>query len=138
MDALLDDPAFFAPFVPFFDPRIGRPSTPMEYRLGYEALCRQVSDSVTWRRFWIALDGSVPHPTTAQRCRDSTKPCWRRPRRRRCCAPTGLVRTPRWCRRTWPTRPIRGRWPRAIRRIAAELRSRRQLGRDEVKDGVAR
>ena len=30
VDALLDDPAFFTPFVPFFDPRIGRPSTPME------------------------------------------------------------------------------------------------------------
>ena len=62
VDALLDDPVFFAPFVPFFDPRIGRPSTPMEtylrlmflkfrYRLGYESLCREVSDSITWRRF---------------------------------------------------------------------------------------
>ena len=30
MDALLDDPAFFAPFVPHFDPLIGRPSTPVE------------------------------------------------------------------------------------------------------------
>ena len=30
VDALLDHPVFFAPFVPFFDPRIGRPSTPME------------------------------------------------------------------------------------------------------------
>jgi transposase, IS5 family len=28
VDALLGDPAFFAPFVPFFDPRVGRPSTP--------------------------------------------------------------------------------------------------------------
>ncbi|CEZ28533.1 transposase family IS1560 [Mycobacterium tuberculosis] len=57
-DALLDDPAFFAPFVPFFDPRRGRPSTPMEvylqlmfvkfrYRLGYESLCREVADSIT-------------------------------------------------------------------------------------------
>ena len=76
VDALLDDPAFFAPFVPFFDPRIGRPSTPMEtylrmmflkfrYRLGYESLCREVSDSITWRRFCrIPLEGSVPHPTT--------------------------------------------------------------------------
>jgi IS5 family transposase len=76
VDALLDDPAFFAPFVPYFDPRIGRPSTPMEtylrlmflkfrYRLGYESLCREVSDSFTWRRFCrIPLDGSVPHPTT--------------------------------------------------------------------------
>jgi IS5 family transposase len=76
VDALLDDPAFFAPFVPFFDPQMGRPSTPMEtylrlmflkfrYRLGYEALCREVADSISWRRFCrIALDGSVPHPTT--------------------------------------------------------------------------
>jgi IS5 family transposase len=76
VDQLLDDPAFFAPFVPFFDPRLGRPSTPMEtylrlmflkfrYRLGYESLCREVSDSITWRRFCrIPLEGSVPHPTT--------------------------------------------------------------------------
>src|SRR6516165_6658896 len=76
VDAMLDDPAFFAPFVPFFDPRMGRPSTPMEtylrlmflkfrYRLGYESLCREVADSITWRRFCrIPLDGLVPHPTT--------------------------------------------------------------------------
>jgi IS5 family transposase len=76
VDALLDDPAFFAPFVPFLDPRVGRPSTPMEvylrlmflkfrYRLGYETLCREVADSITWRRFCrIPLDGRVPHPTT--------------------------------------------------------------------------
>jgi len=76
VDRLLDDPAFFAPFVAFFDPRIGRPSTPTEvylrlmflkfrYRLGYESLCREVSDSIAWRRFCrIPLDGSVPHPTT--------------------------------------------------------------------------
>jgi IS5 family transposase len=30
VDALLDDPVFFVPFLPFFDPRVGRPSTPME------------------------------------------------------------------------------------------------------------
>jgi transposase, IS5 family len=76
VDALLDDPVFFAPFTPFFDPRLGRPSTPMEvylrlmflkfrYRLGYETLCREVTDSITWRRFCrIPLDGQVPHPTT--------------------------------------------------------------------------
>jgi IS5 family transposase len=76
VDVLLDDPAFFAPFVPLFDPRLGRPSTPMEvylrlmflkfrYRLGYESLCREVADSITWRRFCrIPLDGRVPHPTT--------------------------------------------------------------------------
>lgn len=76
VDELLDDPVFFAPFAEFFDPRLGRPSTPMEvylrlmflkfgYRLGYESLCREVSDSITWRRFCrIPLDGRVPHPTT--------------------------------------------------------------------------
>jgi transposase, IS5 family len=76
VDVLLDDPAFFAPFVPFFDLRLGRPSTPMEiylrlmflkfrYRLGFESLCREVSDSITWRQFCrIGIDQPVPHPTT--------------------------------------------------------------------------
>jgi IS5 family transposase len=76
VNVLLDDPVFFAPFTPFFDPRIGRPSTPMEtylrlmflkfrYRLGFESLCREVSDSITWRRFCrIGIDQPVPHPTT--------------------------------------------------------------------------
>jgi len=30
VDALLEDPAFFAPFAPFFHPALGRPSTPVE------------------------------------------------------------------------------------------------------------
>jgi IS5 family transposase len=76
VDALLDDPAFFARFAPYFQPVIGRPCTPVEcylrlmllkfrYRLGYESLCAEVSDSISWRRFCrIALDGTVPHPTT--------------------------------------------------------------------------
>ncbi len=35
------------------------------YRLGYESLCAEVSDSITWRRFCrIPLDGKVPHSTT--------------------------------------------------------------------------
>jgi IS5 family transposase len=67
---------FFAPFAPHFDPLIGRPSTPVEcylrlmflkfrYRLGYESLCQEVADSISWRRFCrIPLDGKVPHPTT--------------------------------------------------------------------------
>jgi transposase, IS5 family len=76
VDALLDDPVFFAPFAPCFHPVLGRPSTPAEwylrlmflkfrYRLGYESLCAEVSDSISWRRFCrIPLDGKVPHPTT--------------------------------------------------------------------------
>ncbi len=35
------------------------------YQLGYESLCREVSDSIAWRRFArIPLDQPVPHPTT--------------------------------------------------------------------------
>ena len=87
VDALLDDPVFLAPFAPFFDPRIGRPSVPIEtylrmmflkfrYRLGYEALCREVGDSISWQRFCrIPLGTRVPHPTTlmklTSRCGDT-------------------------------------------------------------------
>ncbi|MCA1698525.1 MAG: ISNCY family transposase [Actinobacteria bacterium] len=87
VDVLLDDPAFYAPFGPFFDPTIGRPSIPMEvylrlmflktrYRLGYEALCREVADSISWQRFArIPFGTRVPHPTTLMkittRCGDA-------------------------------------------------------------------
>ncbi len=76
VDALLDDPVFFAPFAAYFDARIGRPSIPVEtylrlmflkfrYRLGYESLCREVADSISWQRFCrIPLGTRVPHPTT--------------------------------------------------------------------------
>ena len=76
VDELLDDPVFFAPFAAYFDARIGRPSIPMEtylrlmflkfrYRLGYESLYREVSDSISWQRFCrIPFGTRVPHPTT--------------------------------------------------------------------------
>ena len=76
VDAWLDDERFFAPFVPHFSARMGRPSVPMEtylrlmflkhrYQFGYESLCAEVSDSISWRRFCrIDIDGRVPHPTT--------------------------------------------------------------------------
>ena len=87
VDALLDDAVFFAPFAAYFDARIGRPSIPMEtylrlmflkfrYRLGYESLCREVADSISWQRFCrIPLGMRVPHPTTlmkiTSRCGDA-------------------------------------------------------------------
>jgi len=40
VDGLLDDPVFCAPFAPFFDPRIGRPSIPMETYLRMMFLAR--------------------------------------------------------------------------------------------------
>ncbi|MGV0796300.1 ISNCY family transposase, partial [Mycolicibacterium elephantis] len=86
VDALLDDPVFFAPFAAYFDARIGRPSIPMEtylrlmflkfrYRLGFESLCREVGDSISWQRFCrIPFGTRVPHPTTlmkiTSRCGD--------------------------------------------------------------------
>jgi IS5 family transposase len=35
------------------------------YRLGYELLCHEVADSISWQRFCrIPLGAQVPHPTT--------------------------------------------------------------------------
>jgi transposase, IS5 family len=76
IDADLDDERFIAPWRVLFSKRLGRPSVPIDtllrllylnhrYGLGYESLCRAVSDSIGWRRFCrIGLDRPVPHPTT--------------------------------------------------------------------------
>src|SRR4051812_22841394 len=133
VDALLDDPVFFAPFTPFFDPRLGRPSTPMEvylrlmflkfrYRLGYETLCREVADSITWRRFCrIPIDARVPHPTTLMklttRCGTAAvdgcnEALLAKPRKRNCCVPPGCAPTPPSSRPMSPTRPTLGCWPK--------------------------
>lgn len=76
VDALLDDPVFFAPYRAHFSERLGRPSIPIEtylrmmflkhrYGLGYETLCREVADSISWTRFArIPLGTRVPHPST--------------------------------------------------------------------------
>ena len=79
VDTLLDDPRFFEPFTPFFHATQGRPSIPIEtflrimflrfrYKLGYEVLCAEISDSLAWRRFCrIPLGVSVPHPSTIEK-----------------------------------------------------------------------
>jgi IS5 family transposase len=76
VDALLDDPVFFAPYRPHFSERMSRPLIPIEtylrmmflkhrYGLGYETLCREVADSISWTRFArIPLGTRVPHPST--------------------------------------------------------------------------
>ena len=76
VDELLDDARFFEPLRRWFDPSQGRPSIPMEtylrlmflkyrYRLGYETLCAEVSDSLSWLRFCrIPLGERAPHPST--------------------------------------------------------------------------
>jgi IS5 family transposase len=76
VDAYLDDERFIAPWRGLFSTSLGRPSVPVDtllrllylkhrYGLGYESLCREVADSISWRRFCrIGLDRPVPHPTT--------------------------------------------------------------------------
>jgi IS5 family transposase len=45
------------------------------YQLGYETLCREVGDSISWRRFCrIGLDQPVPHHTTLARAGRSRRP----------------------------------------------------------------
>ena len=79
VDALLDDPVFFQPYRAHFSPLWGRPSIPIEtylrmmflkhrYRLGYETLCREVADSLSWSRFCrVPLGCRVPHPSTLEK-----------------------------------------------------------------------
>ena len=133
VDAWLDDPGFWVPFVPFFSPVLGRPSTPIEtylrmmflkfrYRMGYETLCREVSDSITWRRFCrIPLHGRVPHPTSLMklttRCGAAVVDGLNEALVAKA-AEAKLLRTTRvrvdttWCPRTWRIRPTQGCWPR--------------------------
>jgi IS5 family transposase len=150
------------------------------YGLGYESLCREVSDSITWRRFCrIPLDGLVPHPTTLMklttRCGSAavdglneallTKAAeaklLRTSRVRadttvmpaNVCYPTDSGLLAKAIRRIAVTgqrihhaggavrTKLRDRSRAAAKRahgIAAKLRSRSQLGRDQVKDGVQR
>jgi len=191
VDVLLDDPVFFGPFQRFFDPRIGRPSTPMEvylrlmflkhrHGLGYETLCREVADSIGWRRFCrIPLDGAVPHPTTLMklttRCGSAAVDGLNEALLAKA-VEAKVIRTTR-VRVDTTVVPANVAYPtdsgllaRAVRRIgvtvtrihaaggavrtkvrdrsrsagvkahgiAAKLRSRAQLGRDQVKAGVQR
>jgi len=76
VDALLEEERFLEPFRQRITAATGRPTIPVEsylrlmflkhrYGMGYETLCREVSDSFTWRRFCrISIDGRVPDSTT--------------------------------------------------------------------------
>ena len=76
VDKLLDDERFFTPFRERFDTTMGRPTTAVStylrlmylkhrYGLGYEVLVKEVSDSLTWRRFChLDLGDRVPDSTT--------------------------------------------------------------------------
>jgi transposase, IS5 family len=132
VDAWLDDEAFFEPFRAHFDARLGRPSVPIEtylrlmflkfrYRLGYETLCREVADSISWRRFCrVDIDGRVPHPTALMkittRCGEATIVALNETLLAKAVeakvVKTGKsAPTPPWCRPTLSTPPTRACWP---------------------------
>ena len=76
VDQILDDERFLAPFREKFYTRVGRPTIPIatylrmmylkrRYKLGYETLVKEVSDSFMWRRFChLSLEDKVPDDTT--------------------------------------------------------------------------
>jgi IS5 family transposase len=154
VDRLLDDPGFFEPYRAFFHATLGRPSIPIEtylrlmflkyrYKLGFEPLCREVADSITWQRFCrIPLGGVTPHPTTLMkittRCGPSaidglndallvkaaeekvlkTNRCGLTPRWWK---PTSRIR---WTRRCWPRVSLGSRGSRRVPRRRVWRRGR--------------
>ncbi|MDI3312607.1 MAG: ISNCY family transposase, partial [Thermoanaerobacterium sp.] len=76
VDEILNDETIFKPFIEKFNSRCGRYSTPVDtyirmmylkfrYNLGYETLCKEVADSISWRIFChIPICGGVPDYTT--------------------------------------------------------------------------
>jgi len=76
VDEILSDERFLEPFITRFNSTFGRPSIPLtvyirmmylkkRYNLGYETLCKEVHDSISWRIFChIGLEEKVPHYST--------------------------------------------------------------------------
>ena len=76
VDALLDDPVFFASFAPFFDPRLGRPSTPMEVYLRLMSL----NSATGWATRRCAARSPTRSPGGGSAGSRSTGRCRIRPR----------------------------------------------------------
>src|SRR5258708_5268013 len=139
VDALLDDPAFFAPFARYFHPVLGRPSTPggcylrlmflkFRHRLGYESLCAEVSDSISWRRVCrIGLGGRGPRPTALVELR---APGGRGAVAGRVQAAGGATGTRMTDRRRAAAR--------RVREIASKLHARGKLSREETTRAICR
>jgi transposase, IS5 family len=133
IDAYLDDERFVAPWRGLFSARLGRPSVPVDTLLrllylkhrsglGYETLCKEVSDSISWRRFCrLGLDRPVPHPTTLVKLVRRADPevveqlnaaLVAKLARAGCCGPASCASTPPWWRPTSTTRPTPTCWSR--------------------------
>jgi hypothetical protein len=133
VDAYLDDERFLAPWRALFDRRLGRPSIPVDTLLrllylkhrsglGYERLCREVADSISWRRLCrIGLDRPMPHPTTLVKLvrragpeviEQRTARCWTSSPRTSCWGAASCGWIPPWWRPTSTTRPMPTCWRR--------------------------
>jgi IS5 family transposase len=76
VDVLLQDERLMQPFILRFNQTLGRPSVPIStylrlmylkfrYKLGYETLVAEVSDSIAWRRFCgIGYQQKIPDAST--------------------------------------------------------------------------
>ena len=125
-DASLDDAALsFAPFVPFFDPRLGLAVHAMEVYLRLTFLKFRLTE-VADRSHVAAVDGrrrahhvdEADHPGR-RRWTAATRRCWPRPPRRSRRAPAGCGWGPPLFLLMWLIRPTPGCWPARPRRIAA-------------------
>ena len=114
VDTILDDDRFLAPFRSRLTATSGRPTIPIEtylrlmylkyrYQLGYETLCKEVADSLAWRRFCrLSIVARVPDPTTLMKLtkrlgsellEELTRSCWRWRWSASCCARGGCGST---------------------------------------------
>jgi hypothetical protein len=90
------------------------------YQLSYESLCREVADSIGWRRFCrIALDRLVPHPTTlgklvrrtgSEVVEELNAALLHKRAAGKLLRPASCGLTPPWSRPTSTTRPMRICW----------------------------
>ena len=119
----------------------------LRYRLGYESLCREVTDSITWRRFCrIPLDRPVPHPTTLMKLTTRCGPTavdglnealLAKAAEGKGRVPPGSGPTPRWCPANVAYPTDSGLLAKAVRRITTTGRRIQAAGgatRTKVRD----
>jgi IS5 family transposase len=81
VDALLDDPVFFAPFACYFDPLIGRPCTPVEcyLRLMFLKFRYRITH---WLPLWLPENGPAARLVAVRDWSDCSdlrgRLCWNR------------------------------------------------------------
>jgi hypothetical protein len=123
VDALLDDPAFFAPFARYFHPVLGRPSTPVEWYLRLmflkfrhgpppRARARRSSTAAASTAWSNGAPAQRAGSATSNAATDGTAPAWTAGTERRSGAGTGYSPTTSSRSRPWPDNRPRPNCPR--------------------------